>query len=75
MSSAEQDQWKDICAAVRDGLSKQVVRMATAAVCDVQLLMQAVETAMLNEIRADVFDEEVAARAREQNQRGVYGGD
>ncbi len=59
MNSAEQDQWSDICAAARAQLGKFVEMMPAMKVEEVGALMNAIDTAMWNEVKAASYDEHV----------------
>lgn len=74
MSSAEQDQWKEICAAVRAGLAKQVEYIPAMETGEVASLVEAINTAIWNESRAAAFDEEKSAREAEMKRQQAFGG-
>lgn len=71
--SAEQDQWADICAAVRAELAKSCQLLPAMKADEVSSFIKAVDDAMWNEVKARTFDEQIESRRRELERQGLYG--
>ncbi len=73
-SSAEQDQWKEIAAAVRAHLAKMCDYLPAMKPEEVGAFVTAVDSALLLEALAETFDELVAARKAELVRDAAFGG-
>lgn len=74
VSSVAQDQWSEICAAVRVQLARQVRRMPAMNAEEVALLVDAIDTAMWCELKAGTYDEALEQRRQELIRQAAYGG-
>mgnify|MGYP001577034086 CR=1 FL=1 len=74
VASAEQQQWQDICAAVRAQLAKAVEWMPAMNPDEVASLIEAIDTAIWTETKAASFDESVEQRRAEMTRGAAYGG-
>lgn len=73
MATAEQDQWKEICAAVRAGIAKQVELMTAMNPGEISSLVGAVDLAIWCEIKAESFDEAVEQHRRQLEREALFG--
>jgi hypothetical protein len=74
VTSQAQDEWVEICAAVRAGLAKQAQCVGAMTPDEVAALVNAVDTAMWNEAKAASHDQEVEARRADMERQAAYGG-
>lgn len=74
LASVAQDQWLDICGAVRVQLARQVRWMPAMDPAEIALLVDAIDTAMWNELKAATHDEALEQRRQELARQTAYGG-
>ncbi len=74
MSSAEQDQWVDICDMVRAGLAKRVEMIPAMTPDEVASLVNCIDAAMTNATNARTHDKTVRARKKELERQITFGG-
>lgn len=74
MASAEQDQWKEIIAAVRADLAKRAELLPAMKPEEVGSFIMAVDDAMWCEIKAESYDEAVEERKRTLEREAAFGG-
>lgn len=73
ITSAEQDQWREICAAVRARIAKMAVDPAPMPCCEVLSLTQAMDYAITIERAAATFDAAVEERKAALARAALYG--
>ncbi len=74
ISSAAQQQWCDITAAVRAQLAKQVELMPAMKPDEIVSLINALDTAMWNEAKAATYDETIEERRETLKRTTAFGG-
>jgi hypothetical protein len=74
VASAEQDQWVEICDAVRGQLARAVVLMPAMNPGEVQGFVSSIETAMWNEVTAHTLDAAIEQRRRVLEREAAFGG-
>ncbi len=73
LDSAQQDQWKDICAAARANIAKMVPLIPAMQPGEVASLMTAIDTAMTNEALAASYDQFLMMRRACLERASIYG--
>lgn len=74
MDSAEQDQWRDICAAYRAQMAKAVPLMPAMTPEELAALAAAIDAGMENEVKAHSHDEAVEERRKTLERQAQFGG-
>lgn len=74
ISSAEQDQWCDICAAVRAQIAKQIEMIPAMTAEELTAFVTAIDTAIWNETKARSYDAAVEERIRTLERQSMFGG-
>ena len=73
-SSVAQDQWVEICGALRVYIAKMVEQLPAMKPDEVSSLVTAMDNAMWAEVKALSFDEYVEERRRTLERQAEYGG-
>lgn len=74
MASDEQQEWMEICGALRRQLAKRIEGDGSISAGDFKVLIDCTDSMMWNEIRAQTFDETTEARKAELEREASYGG-
>lgn len=72
VTSAEQDQWRDITAALRNGLAKMVQRLPEMGTADAKTLAEAIETAIWLDVVSSNHDASIDSRKAYLDRRKLW---